>query len=429
MWWLQFRERLRRPLSAEILPQERLRPQSWTKLISHYLHKTKVILIMSTFLLILGFFWIVSLVSSAPPPSGSGNALVLSGDPAAIGPGTYPRAIEASDGSLIGTLTVFEGDLRILTTVQSTDQGRTWKKLGEIARGTNDIDNAVLLELPNGHLLSAFRNNDGDPSTIDAAVSSNGDQASSSSGGYTSNYSYFRITVCSSDDGGRSWTYLSEPASDPGPVTGLWEPFLRLARDGTVQLYYAREVTLRNQEVLMRTSSDNGATWSGSSCVSGTDKPFARDGMPGVAEFRSGDKNCLITVFERGQRSFTVDAVISADDGASWSSPQLVYKTSGLGRKNAAAPQVLNVDGTLYVSFATDEDSGTRDWPNLASVKLVQSQGFGDGCQINGWGNKVTVNGPSSYWAGVVGLKDPKKFLVLYEQAGSKSQMITTKKS
>lgn len=45
-----------------------------------------------------------------------------------------------------------------------------------------------------------------------------------------------------SDDNGASWAYLSEPAAEASPINGIWEPFLRNARDGSLQLFYSREL-------------------------------------------------------------------------------------------------------------------------------------------------------------------------------------------
>ena len=141
------------------------------------------------------------------------------------------------------------------------DGGNSWQTIGEVTRGpsnANDIDNPYVLQLPSGRVLCAFRNHSKDPST----------------GAYT----YFRITVAYSDDLGKTWKYLSTPASEPGPVNGNWEPFLRNAQDGSLQLYYSRENSAADQDTLERFSTDGGKTWTAPQTISGAGIT-SRDGM------------------------------------------------------------------------------------------------------------------------------------------------------
>ena len=201
------------------------------------------------------------------------NAVVpsLAGSPVIFGQGTYPRANSLSGpslpaGSIIGTYTAFHDGDNVLEVVMSTDTGASWQAVGEVTRGpsnANDIDNPYVLQLPSGRVLCAFRNHSKDPNT----------------GAYT----FFRITVAYSDDLGKTWKYLSTPSSDPGPVNGNWEPFLRNAQDGSLQLYYSRENSATDQDTLERFSTDGGQTWTEAQTISGAGIT-ARDGMyhPGL---------------------------------------------------------------------------------------------------------------------------------------------------
>ncbi len=327
---------------------------------------------------------------------------VLTGGEVVMGAGTYLRANFLKDGSILGVYTAFDNGNTVIRTVKSTDNGASWTALGSVSQGptnANDIDNPYVLQLPSGRVLCAYRNHSKDPS----------------SGAYT----YFRITVSASNDNGATWKYLSQPASDPGPMTGSWEPFLRNANDGSLQIYYSRENAANDQDSLERFSTDGGATWSAASTISGAGIT-SRDGMTGVTTIAG---NRLICVFESETTGvFSIHSITSEDDGKTWGNRQTVYTTSN-PNTSAGAPQVINVGGILAVTFITNEDSGVTSpspgYTNNVGVKLVTS---GDGGAT--WGNKITVGQVQSIWAGVLAL-DQNSFLVVMDHGGAKAQKVT----
>ena len=90
-----------------------------------------------------------------------------------------------------------------LRTAELAAQHRTSGDADEIARAADrDLDNAFLLQLPNGHIIAAFRNHD-------------------EAGGKPT---FYRITVCVSTDGGQSWSFLSQVNQRAATATnnGLW---------------------------------------------------------------------------------------------------------------------------------------------------------------------------------------------------------------
>ena len=256
---------------------------------------------------LLAFF--ISICHTAPidftPVKRDGPVASMAGQPVVFGPGTYPRANKLSSGGIIGVYTNFNGGNTIIQTVLSTDNGQSWAYQGEVTRGptnANDIDNPYILQLPSGRLLCAMRNHSKDPS----------------SGAYTT----FRITVTYSDDNGKTWAFLSQPATDPGPVTGSWEPFLRNAQDGSLQLYYSRENSAADQDTLERFSTDGGKTWTDAQTISGTGIT-SRDGMTGVVTV-SG--TTVMAVFESEVTgTFTINAITSSDDGKTWGDRKTIY--------------------------------------------------------------------------------------------------------
>jgi BNR repeat-like domain len=193
------------------------------------------------------------------------------GGPVAIDPqnkGEFIRVSFMNDGALIGGYVKSEGNQAVLKAVRSTDHGQSWQLIGEVFRGdiaTHDMNNAFPMQLPSGRVLYAYRNHDRTGSDL--------------------HYTWFRISISYSDDGGRTYKYLStvdERAPVPGTASGLWEPYLRIARDGSIQCYYSSENNKDDQDNLMRVSRDGGLTWSAPITVSGVDV-LSRDGMTGVA--------------------------------------------------------------------------------------------------------------------------------------------------
>ncbi|KAJ4372957.1 hypothetical protein N0V83_003248 [Neocucurbitaria cava] len=319
-----------------------------------------------------------------------------SGDPITFGVGgTYPRAIKLADGqTLLGAYTDTRGDNKTITAVRSTNNGASWEPIGVVDTGpaaTKDVDNPYVYERPDGKLLCAFRNHDKSGPTT---------------------YTFYRITLCISEDGGVSWNYLQTPASDPGGLTGDWEPFLQRALDSSLQLYYSRETSGTDQDSLLRRSTDGGANWSSAQVISGTGIE-TRDGMVGVAHTPDDSSPIKVAIFETGDPSlgvpFSVWTVRTENDGVDWSEARtVVYQPAG--GHNAGAPQIIRVGDKLVASFGTDEDGGV--WPQGA-IKVMVSRDGG----VN-WTDKTTVVAPSAAWAGMVGLDD-SSFFVLYETGGT----------
>ncbi|KZV87662.1 hypothetical protein EXIGLDRAFT_651981, partial [Exidia glandulosa HHB12029] len=347
------------------------------------------------FLLPLLFF--VQLTGGACIPKRAGVAPALSGNAVTFGAGTYPRATRLSNGNLLGAYTSTSNGENIINIVISTNNGASWQAQGVATRGVGDIDNPFPIQLSSGRVLVAFRNHSKD---------ANG------------NYTFFRITVCFSDDLGKTWQFLSQPASDPAGPNGNWEPFMRLSNANVLQLYYSRENSKTDQDSLLRTSTDGGATWSTAAVISGGELSGNRDGMLGVATCGTGQP--LVAIFETvpvgGQ--FSVWSVRSTDDGKTWGDRRQVYQPTGTNN-NAGAPQIICVGGTtLVASFMTDEDTSAHQWPQQAAMKILTSNDGG----IT-WGHKTTAFAVPGFWPGLLTL-DSTSFLALADHNGAKAQKI-----
>ncbi|KAI1644005.1 glycoside hydrolase family 93 protein [Daldinia loculata] len=338
---------------------------------------------------------IVGVASAAPASLAKRlpGRVVKAGEPVVIDTNSeYVRVSFMNDGSLLGGYAARDGTQNVLRVVKSTNGGQSWEHLGEVFRGeiaTHDINNAMPLQLPNGRILYAYRNHD-----------RTGDDW---------HYTYFRISISYSDDGGKTFKYLSTVEEHvPSGVNGLWEPFLRIARDGSLQCYYSAENSGGDQDNFMKYSTDGGATWSHWVAVSGGDKT-SRDGMVGVAPIDNNGN--LIAVFENTESGvFSVNYVLSHDDGRSWGSRGRLY--TARNGKLAGAPQVYNVWGTLVASFMTNEDvEGTSGYDG-AQMKVITSV---DGGKT--WSGSVVTGEAASHWPGVFN-RDATHFLALYSKDG-----------
>ncbi|KAK4032443.1 glycoside hydrolase [Parachaetomium inaequale] len=327
-------------------------------------------------------------------------------------PGTYPRLCRLSDGSILAGYTAFEPDgRRVLTVARSTDDARTFAPHGEVARSFGDCDNLCLLELPPASddegdddaasdtptILAAFRNHD---------IDGNG------------THTYFRITVCQSTDGGRTWTYLAQGSEKEAPF-GLWEPFLRMSTGGDeIHLYFSQEMDVDDQDTMLVRSKDGGATWTATQRVTGEGE-MLRDGMVGLAEARdeaSGVEGLVLVMETTRRGTFSIEAVVSLDEAETFGSRQVVYEPRD-GR-NAGAPQITAfADGSLAVVFMTDEDKeGEPVWPGGAKIKAIYGLMGADG--LLNWSPPMVIGDTKSMWPGIMRVGD-NAAMAVYESCSS----------
>ncbi|EAU32171.1 conserved hypothetical protein [Aspergillus terreus NIH2624] len=312
--------------------------------------------------------------------------------------GTYPRICRMGDGSVLSSFTRFNHGERILTVARSVDGARTFEDIGEVTRGRGDVDNLFLLEVAPNVVLGAFRNHDLGP------------------GGPT----HFRITVCRSVDGGRSWQFASQ-AAESKPPCGIWEPFMRLGQRGEVQLTYSQEYAHNNQCTMLVRSWDQGATWSPPECLHGREH-CVRDGMNGIAQTWDNGRPALVMVFETTTHgTFDLEALISYDDGATWGHRHEVYVPPR--GHNAGAPQIAAFgDGSLAVIFMTDEDHHQVEWTKNACIKVVFAGPPQDGRIF--WTRPTVLCPGQGHWPGIAAL-DQRTLLATYDCGGPKAKSIT----
>ncbi|KAM5534109.1 hypothetical protein V8D89_012290 [Ganoderma adspersum] len=251
--------------------------------------------------------------------------------------GGYPRVTSLSDGTLLASYTAYGGDNRTLDVMRSTDGGKKFGPWGTVAHWheTGNLDNfTFLLQLRDGRVVAAYRNHE-----LDADREA----------------TRYRLTAS----------------------------------------YYSTENSATDQDILLQTSTDNAATWSAPSTISGG-TTTGRDGMPCCANFNDWSEK-LMCVFKTtegspGLKSFSINdkSVVSTDDGKTWGTRSQVFKPSANGKNGNALPQIVALpDGNLVVSFMTDEDTTLKDNHTL---KIV----MGPPVATGDWGQKTTVTRPQS---------------------------------
>ncbi|KAM3070282.1 hypothetical protein ACMFMG_010118 [Clarireedia jacksonii] len=336
----------------------------------------------------------------------------LSGDPSIFnvtqGTSGYPRANYLSNGNIMGAYTAFPPGTgnQLLVVTTSTNNGETWEQTGSAGQrpvAESTLDNPFPFQRPDGKVLLAYRNHD---------INAKGE------------FTTYRITISISENLGADWAFFTDAVvveATPA-LNGLWEPFLRTADDGTLQMYYSHELNANDQDNFMRISSNGGKDWGDAIPVSGQGKPSCRDGMVGVVEPSDGK---LIAVFEsldkEHETGFKIYSVSSSNGGKKWENRQLIYDPGN--DKNAGAPQIVRVGNTLAVSFMTDEDrvpydqrtdaDKARPWPTVTAAKLIVSN---DGGAT--WGYKTTVFPLEAYWPGLLSLKNENALLLLSSSSG-----------
>jgi hypothetical protein len=117
-------------------------------------------------------------------------------------------------------------------------------------------------------------------------------------------------------------------------------------------------------------------------------------------------------VFEATENNtpFSVNAVLSRNGGQTWGERRRVYTAPN--NREAGAPWVVNVGGTLVVSFMTNEEQ-TFAGVDGGHFKVVTNS---DGT-AGSWSSKTTIAGPEAHWPAMLTLNETN-FLAIYSKNG-----------
>jgi len=277
----------------------------------------------------------------------------------------YARMLQLKDGSWLMGYTISSGKrydkyqpygpastggLKLEISA-SADRGRTWTVLSAISDPGRDLDNAQLIEAPDGAILLSCRSVRWQESYI--------------------------LRVYRSGDKGlhwEKWSVIDSTAGAPGalghPDKGIYEPHFYYLSDGRLAVQYANEKHVvenpsYSQIISEKISSDQGRTWGPEIWVAyEPGHPASRPGMPVWTRMVNGQ---YISVYEIcGPEKCNVYYKISSD-GVEW--------PVGLGTPipdQLGGPFVLGLtDGRLVVTsnsnhFSISDDLG-KTWRTVVS--------------------------------------------------------------
>ncbi|HEY4209216.1 MAG TPA: sialidase family protein, partial [Puia sp.] len=277
----------------------------------------------------------------------------------------YARMLQLKDGSWLMGYTISSGkrydkdqpygpgstgglELEIS---RSSDKGKTWSVLSHISDPGRDLDNAQLIEGPDGAVMLACRS-------------------------VRWQESYILRVYISSNKGGNwdKWSVIDSTAGAPGtlghPDKGIYEPHFYYLADGRLAVQYANEKHVVEQPsysqiISEKISPDQGHTWGPEIWVAyEPGHPASRPGMPVWTRMVNGD---YITVYEICGPEKCHVYYKTSRDGVQWE--------VGLGKPipdQLGGPFVLGMSGgRLVVSsnsnrFSISDDLG-KTWKTFAS--------------------------------------------------------------
>ncbi|THF72888.1 carbohydrate-binding protein [Cohnella fermenti] len=243
---------------------------------------------------------------------------------------TYARIItlknsgSSYNGQLIATFDQLKevSGQQVYPIYRSTDNGATWSLIANVkdtTYGTTRTSQPMLFEVPQtvGSLSAG---------TLLLAGNIFPEDGSSS-----------RIVIWKSTDHGSTWSLLSTvdtggptvyDPSTTSTTTTIWEPFLGLDSSGNLVCYYSDERQKSSnilQALVLRKSTDGGATWGAVTNVVAVANNSDRPGMITVTKLPNGKYMATYEVVNKPSISLNTAPVYYkfSDDGVTWTASDL----------------------------------------------------------------------------------------------------------
>ena len=304
--------------------------------------KPRLLIAVLLGVLVLGLTWMAIGPAGAAEKTAAEKtaaAAAPSGTALVSGTGLYPRAIRLShsgsaNGRVIASVMTFSGNNGTGTFSESTDDGKTFKKVGTVApsgaaNGAGSCCGSVyelpqqVGALPAGTLLWG------------------------QSVGQDATNRRMALQVYASRDTARTWSYLSTCATAPN-TGGLWEPEFSVDAAGKLECYYSDETNpSAHSQSLQRVSSSDGATWSAPSAVVAPSNVGLRPGMAVVRKLPSGRYLMTYELCGSGCKVY----LRSSADGSNWGNATDVGTqiTAADGKYFAHAPTITVANGLVVL--------------------------------------------------------------------------------
>jgi hypothetical protein len=224
------------------------------------------------------------------------------------------RLLQLQDGSWLAATSIYgSGSNTYINVRRSTDGLHTWTLLTSISESGRNLDNPILVQLPNGNVLLSNRSVlDSTSTRIEVWTAANVLQGNpnpfSLNSQFVDDVENPTATTCPFNSGIRA-------------MCGVWEPNL-VIRNGSVLVFYSDESMQQqgyNQVISEKVSTDGGQTWGAKSVVASKADSVSRPGMP------------YVTLMQNGQYMMSYEVGTSASGNSGSYSYPGSYKTSSDG--------------------------------------------------------------------------------------------------
>jgi len=188
-----------------------------------------------------------------------------------------------------------------------------------------------------------------------------------------------RERVWKSQDGGRTWTFLSTIHTASNTL-GTWEPEFIVANDGSLVVFFSDETDPNHSQKLVKARSLDGVTWTDLTPVVKLVAKAARPGMAVVRRMPSGNWLMSYEVCSADTSHVCEAYVRKSVDGWNWGDPATIgtrVRTAS-GRYPASTPTITVAGNTVLMDAMRIRNADGTFAPNEGGLLLANASD-GDG--------------------------------------------------